>query len=118
MLRSSTNAQPAAAAAAGSAVGAGGQSKEDQLRSRIQQAFIESGEAKRIEELLRARLIDCGWRDNVKAQCKAWIQHVGVEAATVDRLVEEIFPEARGAVPDVIQIELLTQIRDFVSKNT
>lgn len=32
--------------------------------------LIESGEKERLKELLRERLIECGWRDELKAQCR------------------------------------------------
>jgi hypothetical protein len=32
--------------------------------------LIESGEKERLKELLRERLIECGWRDEMKALCR------------------------------------------------
>lgn len=32
--------------------------------------FIESGEKERLMELLRERLIECGWKDEMKALCR------------------------------------------------
>lgn len=32
--------------------------------------MLESGEKERLKELLRERLIECGWRDEMKALCR------------------------------------------------
>ena len=31
---------------------------------------MQSGERERLKQLLRERLIECGWRDELKEQCK------------------------------------------------
>jgi hypothetical protein len=32
--------------------------------------LIESGEKERLKELLRERLIECGWKDEMKSYCR------------------------------------------------
>jgi len=32
--------------------------------------LIETGEKERLMELLRERLVDCGWKDEMKALCR------------------------------------------------
>lgn len=32
--------------------------------------LVESGEKERLMELLRERLVECGWRDDMKALCR------------------------------------------------
>lgn len=79
----------------------------------------------RLRELLRARLKECGWRDQLKDHCRGELIHAsrlplsaqcmcadviskkGIGNVTVDSLVEEITPTARGIrsgiyVPDCI----------------
>ena len=34
--------------------------------------LIESGEKERLKELLRERLVECGWKDEMKALCRFW----------------------------------------------
>jgi enhancer of yellow 2 transcription factor len=46
--------------------------------------------------MLRQRLIDSGWRDQLKAECKKVIQEQGVESITVEELVTQITPKGRG----------------------
>ena len=40
------------------------------------------------QELLRQRLIECGWRDDMKAYCKQLIKERGLENINIDELVE------------------------------
>uniref|UniRef100_A0A2K5TNC8 Transcription and mRNA export factor ENY2 n=1 Tax=Macaca fascicularis TaxID=9541 RepID=A0A2K5TNC8_MACFA len=44
--------------------------KDAQMRAGINQKLIETGERERLKELLRAQLIECGWKDQLKAHCK------------------------------------------------
>jgi hypothetical protein len=32
--------------------------------------LVESGEKEKLMELLRERLVECGWRDEMKAMCR------------------------------------------------
>uniref|UniRef100_A0A8D2MNV8 Uncharacterized protein n=1 Tax=Zonotrichia albicollis TaxID=44394 RepID=A0A8D2MNV8_ZONAL len=40
--------------------------KDAQMRATINQKLIETGERERLKELLRAKLIECGWKDQLK----------------------------------------------------
>ena len=44
--------------------------KDAQMRAAISQKLIETGEKERLKELLRAKLIECSWKDQLKAHCK------------------------------------------------
>jgi hypothetical protein len=44
--------------------------REQQIRSSITNKLEETGERERLEELLRTKLIESGWRDELKAYCK------------------------------------------------
>ncbi|XP_069777097.1 transcription and mRNA export factor ENY2 isoform X2 [Narcine bancroftii] len=70
--------------------------KDVQLRATINQKLIETGERERLKELLRAKLTECGWKDQLKAHCKDVIREKGLEHVTVDDLVAEITPKGRG----------------------
>lgn len=67
----------------------------------------------RMKQLLRQRLMEYGWRDQMKAYCKGRITSLvysiksrsfqieivkqkGLENITVDELVQEITPKGRG----------------------
>uniref|UniRef100_A0A670K2G4 ENY2 transcription and export complex 2 subunit n=1 Tax=Podarcis muralis TaxID=64176 RepID=A0A670K2G4_PODMU len=45
--------------------------KDAQMRASINQKLIETGERERLKELLRAKLIECGWKDQLKAHSKS-----------------------------------------------
>ena len=71
----------------------------------------------KLKELLRNKLIECGWRDELKAYCKDVIKNKGLEKITVEELVAEITPRGRATVPDAIKAELLQRIRKFLQAN-
>ncbi|CAA3029984.1 transcription and mRNA export factor SUS1, partial [Olea europaea subsp. europaea] len=56
-----------------------------------------SGEKERLKELLRERLIECGWRDEMKALCRAHARNKGRKSVSVDDLVHVITPKGRGS---------------------
>lgn len=92
--------------------------KDAQMRATINQKLVETGERERLKELLRTRLIECGWRDQLKAQCKEIVQNKGLEHITVDDLVAEITPKGRALVPDNVKKELLQRIRTFLAQQS
>uniref|UniRef100_A0A8C7NSM0 Transcription and mRNA export factor ENY2 n=1 Tax=Oncorhynchus mykiss TaxID=8022 RepID=A0A8C7NSM0_ONCMY len=66
------------------------------------------GERDRLKELLRAKLVECGWKDQLKAHCKGVIREKGLEHITVEDLVAEITPKGRALVPDSVKKERLS----------
>jgi len=46
--------------------------------------------------MLRERLVQCGWRDELKEYCKEVIRKKGLEKVTVEELVADITPQGRG----------------------
>jgi enhancer of yellow 2 transcription factor len=67
-----------------------------------------------LKALLREKLVECGWRDQLKSHCKEVIKNKGLEKITVEDLVAEITPRGRATVPDAVKAELLQKIRDFL----
>lgn len=94
------------------------QQRDAQMRATINQKLVESGERERLMELLRTRLIECGWRDELKAYCKEIVRQKGLEHVTVDDLVTEITPKGRALVPDQVKKELLQRIRNFLAQQS
>ncbi|KAL6067997.1 Transcription and mRNA export factor eny2, variant 2 [Balamuthia mandrillaris] len=70
---------------------------EQQVRATINQKLIESGEKERLKDMLRSKLVECGWRDEMKVHCKEIIKQKGVENVHVEDLVEEVIPKGRGS---------------------
>lgn len=64
------------------------------------------------------RLIECGWRDELKSHCKEIVKRKGLEQVTVDDLVAEITPKGRALVPDDVKRELLSRIRTFLAQQS
>jgi|EP01049_Picozoa_sp_SAG25_P013159 enhancer of yellow 2 transcription factor len=75
----------------------------------------ESGQKDVLKELLRKRLFECGWHDDLKAHCKEVIKNKGMEKIEVDDLVREITPHGRGMVPESVKAELLSKIQQFIA---
>ena len=71
----------------------------------------------RLKELLRQKLVERGWRDELKEYCKEVIKSKGLEQISVGDLVSDILPTGRATVPDDIKAELLERIRKFLSTN-
>ncbi|XP_002407540.3 transcription and mRNA export factor ENY2 [Ixodes scapularis] len=81
----------------------------------MDEKLVSSGERDRLKELLRTRLVECGWRDELRAHCKEVLRERDVETTTVDDLVAAVTPKGRASVPDSIKRELLHQIRTFLT---
>ncbi|KAL7257114.1 hypothetical protein ACSBR1_010943 [Camellia fascicularis] len=90
------------------------QQKDTTLEEIINIKLSESGEKERLMELLRERLMECGWKDEMKALCRAFIKKKGGDNVTVDDLVHVITPKGRASIPDPIKAELLQRIRTFL----
>eukprot|EP00794_Sanderia_malayensis_P018631 gene18631-20513_t len=92
--------------------------KESQVRTKINQKLTESGEKERLQEMLRLKLIECGWRDELKSYCRSIVQQKGIDNVTVDDLVEDITPKARAMVPDDVKKELFQRIKTFITEKS
>ena len=90
------------------------QKREAQARQKINQKLTETGEKERLQEMLRNRLNECGWRDDLKEYAREIVKDKGIDNVTVDDLVAELTPKARASVPDDVKKELLQHIRTFL----
>lgn len=61
----------------------------------LEQRLKESGEEARLEDYLRQKLIESGWKDELKKHCKDIIRRKGLEKVTVDELVDELVVKGR-----------------------
>ncbi|XP_065828275.1 transcription and mRNA export factor ENY2-like [Oscarella lobularis] len=89
--------------------------RDAQIRSQINQKLVESGEKERLMEMLRMKLMECGWRDQLKAYCKDIVRQKGLDHVSVDDLVAEITPKGRALVPDEVKRDLLQKIKEFLA---
>nr|GMC50848.1 transcription and mRNA export factor SUS1-like [Ipomoea batatas] len=66
-------------------------------------------------ELLRERLVECGWKDEMLTLCRAFIKKKGRNNVTVDDLIQVITPKGRASIPEILfKAELLQRIRTFL----
>ncbi|KAG5883159.1 hypothetical protein JTB14_033410 [Gonioctena quinquepunctata] len=64
-----------------------------------------------VTELVQTRLIESGWRDQVRLACrKAILENGEKHIPTVDELITQITPKARSLVPDAVKRELLHEL--------
>ncbi|XP_056696389.1 transcription and mRNA export factor ENY2 isoform X2 [Spinacia oleracea] len=88
------------------------QEKELTLQEKINIKLMESGEKERLMDLLRERLIECGWKDEMKAVCRTFIMKKGRNNVTVDDLIRLITPKGR-----VAKHLKLMRVRSFVMQH-
>ena len=89
---------------------------ETQMKNSINQKLIEAGEKDRLKTLLKERLAESDWHDQLKDQCRQVIREKGAENITVDDLVTDITPRGRALVPDSVKKELLQKIKAFLAE--
>ena len=85
--------------------------KDEASRDALLRFLEQNGEIDRLKDLLRSRLIESGWRDEMKAACQSYIRSRGIDQVTLDELVAEITPRGRASVPDPIKSDILKEIR-------
>ncbi|XP_044743626.1 transcription and mRNA export factor ENY2 [Chrysoperla carnea] len=61
-------------------------------------------------ERVKLRLIECGWRDQVKMACRNYLNDPNTKH-TFDELVQHVTPKARELVPIAVKKELLTDLQ-------
>lgn len=59
------------------------------------------------------RLVECGWRDQVRLHCRRLIEENG-RLRSVDELIELVTPLARSAIRDSIKRELLHELETIL----
>ncbi|VCW67330.1 unnamed protein product [Gulo gulo] len=89
--------------------------KDAQRRAAVNQKLIETGERECLNELLRAKLIECGGKaqHSWKVRCKEVIKEKGLLMTSV----AETTPRGRALVPDSVKKELLQRIRTFLAQH-
>lgn len=63
---------------------------------------------------MQTRLVDCGWRDQVRLACRKAISDSGDRIPSVDELINNITGNARGMVPDSVKKELLHELEKIL----
>lgn len=68
----------------------------------------------RLKDLLRLRLAECGWSDQVRLLCHDVVREEGGNI-NVERIVQQVTPKARSLVPDPVKKELLQKIKTILA---
>ena len=84
--------------------GSGGKEEKKKKYNTTLQKYLtdkleETGEKERLTELLKERLIECGWRDELKVYCRekmAARAKKGSASLNVDALTREVIVHAQG----------------------
>lgn len=69
----------------------------------------------RLKDLLRLRLSECGWSDQVRLLCRDTVKDEAGRV-NVDKILQKVTPEARRLVPDAVKMELLQKIKKIINK--
>ncbi|KAH0564273.1 transcription and mRNA export factor ENY2-like [Cotesia glomerata] len=80
------------------------------MKTAPHQRLVMVGDRDGLKELLRRRLVECGWRDQVKIICKELIKEKGNDI-TYDSMLSTVTSRARTHVPDSVKKELLQKIK-------
>ncbi|XP_060516917.1 enhancer of yellow 2 transcription factor-like [Cylas formicarius] len=79
--------------------------------SRINLHLEVNNGIERVTELVHTRLVESGWRDQVRLACRKAIVDCGDKhVPTVDELIASVTPKARALVPDAVKRELLHEL--------
>lgn len=91
--------------------------RDEIARANLMRRLGETGEKERIIRSLRSKLIECGWRDEMKELAKESIRNRDITKITVDELVSEIISRGKNSVPEEIKGGLLDDVRNFVKRD-
>jgi enhancer of yellow 2 transcription factor len=88
--------------------------REFSLEEKIRYQLLASGERDKLKSLLREKLNECGWKEEIKILSREYVQKKGRDNVSIEDIVRAIRPEGRAAVPDSVKAELLSQIKKFI----
>ena len=86
-------------------------------KSMIEKKLEESGDKEKLEEYLRQKLIESGWKDELKKKCITIIRDKGLDKINLEELVTELLPHGRSLVRQEIKEDLLNQIKGKLEKD-
>eukprot|EP00792_Barthelona_sp_PAP020_P004316 TRINITY_DN2044_c0_g1_i1.p1 TRINITY_DN2044_c0_g1~~TRINITY_DN2044_c0_g1_i1.p1 ORF type:complete len:134 (-),score=36.77 TRINITY_DN2044_c0_g1_i1:89-433(-) len=89
---------------------------EESLILEMQEILASSGYEEELRDILRAKLVNEGWRDQLKKHCQEVIRTKGVESINSDELCDEISIFARETFPQDLRIDLNKRVQQFLSE--
>jgi enhancer of yellow 2 transcription factor len=88
---------------------------QDDLRNKL----VASGERDRLVGLLKERLVECGWKEELKQHCREVMKErarKGNDTRNVEGVTREVITHAQKSVPDSVKTEFLAKVRQFILK--
>ena len=70
----------------------------------------------RLKVLLKKRLQQAGWHDEMSDYCREVIRNKSLEHLDINELVQEIAPRSRAAVPDNIREDIAKRIQRLLNE--
>ncbi|XP_057541440.1 transcription and mRNA export factor ENY2-like [Amaranthus tricolor] len=74
----------------------------------------KGGEKEKWMNLFKERLIECGWKDDIKGICREFVKKKGRNNVSVDDLIHLITSKGRASIPNNAKAELLQRIQAFI----
>ena len=88
-----------------------------QQRSEVMRRLHETGEIDTVRTQLRSQLMECGWREEMRALVKqAILERGGVGRVSLEELVEDLKPRSQSAVPENVKSDLMQNVTSFMRK--
>ncbi|CAD7945627.1 unnamed protein product [Amoebophrya sp. A25] len=84
-----------------------------QSRPSLAKALEQTGENQKLKAYIADRLVQSGWRDDLKSYAIEYIKTKGSEKTSIEDIVAEIAPRGRATVPDSLRADVLQKVRDF-----
>ncbi|CAN6623948.1 transcription and mRNA export factor Sus1p [Trichomonascus vanleenenianus] len=86
--------------------------QKDQLQAAVINRMLESGEYDRMKKILRTRLRETGWFDEVNEMALEELS--GLDDPNFERISKKLEPQALNIVPEDIKLEMLKMIKTFL----
>jgi undecaprenyl pyrophosphate synthase len=91
---------------------------EKALRQQIEEGFEgDEEEQERIKQALRSKLVQSGWRDEIKTRITEFIAARGLDNVTVEQIIEDVLPYAKESVSDDVKAALVAMLRESLQNH-
>jgi hypothetical protein len=91
--------------------------EQQELKKRIEEELVRSGEKERLQILFRNKLSESEWSIQMQKKCEELIRlKGGPQKVSPDLLAQELFSTAKESIPSQIQHDIVNQLKDFVDK--
>ncbi|CEG68844.1 hypothetical protein RMATCC62417_05021 [Rhizopus microsporus] len=92
-------------------------SDPEDLRTIVNQLFVDSGEKEKLLQWLEKRLVEIEWNEQLSAYCREIVRTKHMENATFEQIYEEVEDYANSIILESIKVELLEKVKKFIDEN-